>query len=300
MEETDEVSVEAGVETPSEAPAEEISEEILDIEGLEVEDDAIASADEYAPTEDEASEVVPMTEEEMDELERQLDEELDRLNEEFGSEEEEEIITEECEEEEIVTEEETPEEEEALEEASMRSTTHLRHTNLKPTNAEKKADTLNEARNLYAQLTTEVNKLVTESKSAKAEVETEKAKNEELKKLNESLTNKLKEFKDKLYEASVITSKTAFVNRLFLEHTTTQDQKKSIVSAFGKAQSREEVKALYESYNTQLGTTILNEGLENKIGKVIAEGTNTDVTAPKVVHGVDVSRYQKIMNYKSN
>jgi hypothetical protein len=317
--EEDGIEIESGMEdetaldTELEAPIDEIGAEEGAIEQFELEEDEFSVEDNEFSEEEEEGTVgtvftyddddddMSLSEEEdaeLDALELELQEELNRLNEELAdldSEEEEDEVIDglESEDEEVLPEgEECEEGEEPIEEASMSSDANLKHKNAKPANREANARKVNldEAKDMYNKLATEVTKILNENKTYKVQVD-------ELKSVNESLTSKLKEFKDKLYEASVITSKTAFVNRLFLEHTTTQEQKKSIVSAFNKANTRDEVKSLYESYNNTFGATVLNEGFESKISKVVTEGTSQQAT--NIVHGVDVSRYKKMINYKS-
>jgi hypothetical protein len=312
--EEDGIEIEADVETEIEDSSDSFtpSEEEIELEGepeieAEIETTEEISEDEFDGAidsgfttdtgETEEDEMMELSEEEMEELEAQLQEELARLDEElagFEDETEAEIEGLESGEEdaEVLPEgEECEEGEEPIEEASMSSDANLKHKNAKPTSREANARKVNmdEAREMYNKLSEEVTKILNENKTFKAQVQ-------ELKSVNESLSGKLKETTSKLYEAAVITAKTAYVNRLFLEHTTTQDQKKTIVNAFNKANNREEVKALYESYNTTLGSTVLNEGFETKISKVVTESTNKQ---SNIVHGVDVSKFKKLIEYKS-
>jgi hypothetical protein len=295
----DGIEIEAEVEgTPEEIESLDLD---LDVEGetdeLEEEEEYDTSLDvspsEIAPeveVEDE-SEFSELSEEEFDALENELNEQMARLEEELANIENEEEV-EGLEGEEVLPEgEECEEGEEPIEEASMSSDANLNHKNAKPATREANARkvNMNEAKEMYNQLTVEVNKILNENKAFKTQLD-------QLKAVNESLTGKLKETTSKLYEASVITAKTAYVNRIFLEHTTTQDQKKTIVNAFNKANTREDVKSLYESYNSTLGSTMLSEGFETKISKVVTESTKPQ---SNVVHGVDVSRFKKMIEYKS-
>jgi hypothetical protein len=298
----DGIEIDADTEVDSDVDSEiESSEEIFEDE--EDADDSEEELEEIFEDEEDFEEeeeydMFELSEEDTDSLDRELEEELKRLDELLNTEETEE--TEEIEglesgdaETEVLAEvEECDEDEEAIEEASMSSDANLKHKNAKPATREANARKVNldEAKELYNKLTSEVTKILNENKTFKAQID-------ELKAVNNSLNGKLKETTSKLYEAAVITAKTAYVNRLFLEHTTTQDQKKTIVNAFNKANSRDEVKSLYESYNTTLGATVLNEGIESKISKVVTE--NTNYQASSIVHGVDISKYKKMIEYKS-
>lgn len=164
------------------------------------------------------------------------------------------------------------EEEEELDEASQRTLANGKNQTLKPQTFPKNKlrSGLNESKKLMTKINQKMDDLLAENKRLQLE-------NKEISTLNEGLetkltaaTNKFQEVKGKLYEASIIASKSTCMNKLFLEHVTTQDEKINIVENFGKAVSRTEVQNLFENFDKffKKGTsTQLNEN-KNPLSKL--------------------------------
>lgn len=159
-----------------------------------------------------------------------------------------------------------------LDESNARTKANGRNQTLKPSGFPKNklragagggATSINEAKNLIALAQKQIKDVLKENARLKNT-------NKELSVLNEGLetkfgeaNGKLNEVKGKLYEASIVASKSTCINRLFLEHTTTQDEKIAIVEGFSKASTREEVRNLFGKFDKSFkngGVNTLNEG----------------------------------------
>lgn len=168
-----------------------------------------------------------------------------------------------------------------LDEASQRTLANGKNQTLKPNTfpKERKRSGLSESQNLLMKLSKKVEAVLAENARLKSE-------NKEMATLNEGLetkftaaTDKLQEVKGKLYEASIIASKSTCMNKLMLEHVTTQDEKINIVESFQKAASRAEVQNLFEKFDKSFkkGATVqLNEGknLFSKLNPLFKSETN--------------------------
>lgn len=161
-------------------------------------------------------------------------------------------------------------EEDELEEGNQRTLANGKNQTLKPQSFPKNRMRSGLHEGKLSQINKKVEAVLAENKRLKAE-------NKEISTLNEGLeikltaaTEKMQEVKGKLYEASIIASKSTCMNKLFLEHVTTQDEKIDIVQNFGKAVSRVEVNNLFEKFDKffKKGTsTQLNES-RNPISKL--------------------------------
>jgi hypothetical protein len=171
---------------------------------------------------------------------------------------------------------------EELEEASQRTLGQGRKQTLKPNTfpKERMRPGMNESQKLMTKLSEKVNAVLAENARLKSE-------NKEMATLNEGLetkftaaAEKLQEVKGKLYEASIIASKSTCMNKLMLEHVTTQDEKINIVESFQKASSRAEVQNLFEKFDKSFkkgGSAQLNEGKNplSKLNPLFKSETNT-------------------------
>jgi hypothetical protein len=105
------------------------------------------------------------------------------------------------------------------------------------------------------------NKLLTESQQLKNE--------------NEEFRKALKKFRSMLVETVVFNSNLSYVTKLFMEHSTTKDEKKSIITRFDEEVSNlKESKKLYRTIANELtNRKPINESVENKIIKgVVSSG----------------------------
>lgn len=90
----------------------------------------------------------------------------------------------------------------------------------------------------------------------------------QLKKENEEFRTSLKKFRDMLTETVVFNSNLAHVVKLFTEHTTTKDEKKSIITRFDETASIKESKQLYKTIVGELNNKkTVTESVEEKINK---------------------------------
>jgi hypothetical protein len=83
--------------------------------------------------------------------------------------------------------------------------------------------------------------------------------NEELKAINVEFKDALKKYKTQLYEMAVFNANLSHVNNLFVEHTTTVDEKKEILNKFKSVATIEESKSVYSQF-----VSTLNESKKSK------------------------------------
>lgn len=102
------------------------------------------------------------------------------------------------------------------------------------------------------------------------EVNKLKKENQELVKMNESFKTLNSKYKDQLYEMIFHNANLSHVNNLFVEHTTTTDEKKDILDKFNNVKTLDESKKLFKTL-----TTTLLEGKSNKktLDEVVSKGS---------------------------
>jgi hypothetical protein len=83
--------------------------------------------------------------------------------------------------------------------------------------------------------------------------------NNELKSINLEFKEHLKKYKTQLYEMAVFNANLSHVNNLFVEHTTTVDEKKDILNKFKSVATIEESKSVYSQF-----VSTLNESKKSK------------------------------------
>lgn len=95
--------------------------------------------------------------------------------------------------------------------------------------------------------------------------------NEELKSINVEFKEALKKYKTQLYEMAVFNANLSHVNNLFVEHTTTVDEKKEILNKFKSVSTIEESKKVYSGF-----VNTLNESKKSKktIEEMVQKPTN--------------------------
>jgi hypothetical protein len=86
---------------------------------------------------------------------------------------------------------------------------------------------------------------------------------------NEAFKGSLKKFRDMLNETVVFNSNLAYVVKLFTEHTTTKEEKKTIIERFDdNVSSLKESKKLYKTIVSELGSKkTVTESVEDKLNK---------------------------------
>ena len=111
------------------------------------------------------------------------------------------------------------------------------------------------------------------SKSINEEVETLKKQNAEYKKA-------LVLFKDKLNEVAVFNANLAYATRLFTEHSTTKQEKLTILKRFDGISTLNEAKNLFSQIKTELGTkTNVTESVVEKISNAPSTSSSQEVLA---------------------
>lgn len=126
--------------------------------------------------------------------------------------------------------------------------------------------------------------------------------NEELKSINLEFKDALKKYKTQLYEMAVFNANLSHVNNLFVEHTTTVDEKKDILNKFKSVATIEESKSVYNQF-----VSTLNESKKTK--KTIEEmvekpSVNSDSGLQKINESIEsqkesdsVKAIKKMMKY---
>lgn len=98
----------------------------------------------------------------------------------------------------------------------------------------------------------------------------------QLKTENEEFRKALKKFRNMLVETVVFNSNLSYVTKLFMEHSTTKDEKKKIIQRFDEEVTNlKESKKLYKSIVNELSVRKpMTESVENKIMKEVATGSS--------------------------
>ncbi len=128
--------------------------------------------------------------------------------------------------------------------------------------------------------------------------------NEELRQINLEFKDALNKYKTQLYEMAVFNANLSHVNNLFVEHTTSTDEKKEILSKYKSVSTIEESKKLYSEFANKL-----NESKSNKktIEEMVSDSRNGDsgsqklnesISQPSANDGIKAIKY--MMNYIEN
>jgi len=128
--------------------------------------------------------------------------------------------------------------------------------------------------------------------------------NQELKSINTDFKDALKKYKTQLYEMAVFNANLSHVNNLFVEHSTTVDEKKDILGKFKSVSTIEESKNTYKEF-----VKTLNESKKSKktIEEIVEKPSNGDSGSQKLNEslgkqnendGVKAIKY--MMNYIEN
>lgn len=109
------------------------------------------------------------------------------------------------------------------------------------------------------------NTLLSEAKAIKAE--------------NETFKKALKDFRKTITETAVFNINLTHATKLFLEHSTTSEEKKNILTRFDEEVTTiEESKKLYKRINSELGNKIpMNESVENKLMSEQTSGQSSQI-----------------------
>jgi hypothetical protein len=98
----------------------------------------------------------------------------------------------------------------------------------------------------------------------------------QLKNENEEFRKALKKFRSMLVETVVFNANLSYVTKLFMEHSTTKDEKKKIIQRFDEEVTNlKESKKLYKTIVNELTTRKpMNESVVNKISKEVTTGSS--------------------------
>ena len=128
------------------------------------------------------------------------------------------------------------------------------------------------------------------SGSINEEVETLKKQNAEYKKA-------LVLFKDKLNEVAVFNANLAYATRLFTEHSTTKQEKLSILKRFDTVSTLNESKGLYSSIASELSNkTTVTESVATKISNTPSSSSTEVLSEAKAYENPQFKRMKDLMS----
>ncbi|MFW6219643.1 MAG: hypothetical protein ACOC33_02240 [bacterium] len=117
---------------------------------------------------------------------------------------------------------------------------------------------------------------------------------------NKKLNEAVKEIKDQLYDLSVFNTNLSHVNKLFVEHSTTLDEKKEIVKRFKNSKTIEESKKVFGDLIQKLSSKKpIEETVKEKSEKVIDSSTKNNIvetTAYDVNDNPHLKRIKDVIN----
>lgn len=147
----------------------------------------------------------------------------------------------------------------------------------------------------FAQLKSLTEKLISENKTLKSE-------NVKVKDLNNRAVKRLDEIKTKLYEATVVSHKTAYVNQLFLENTLTSNEKQNILKEFKDADTIEGTKIIFEQFKNEINKKpMISESIEQKITKTVTQTEASTLVERKLMSEAEnpmVKKWKHLIDYK--
>jgi len=134
------------------------------------------------------------------------------------------------------------------------------------------------------------------SESSINEVNLLREKNEEYKKA-------LDVFRTKLNEVAVFNSNLAYATRLFTEHSTTKQEKISILKRFDNVESLKESKNLYRTIKDELSSSTgsngeqkLTESIERTVNKTVSTGSSANLIESKTYENPQFLRMKDLMS----
>lgn len=149
-----------------------------------------------------------------------------------------------------------------------------------------KSESVNEAivaKKLVSETAKKYNALLTEATKLKAE--------------NNEFRAALKEFRTKLVETVVFNSNLTYVTKLFMEHSTTKNEKDSILKRFDEVTSLKESKKLYKTMANELESRKpISESVENKIIKEAASGVSKQIIESTAYVDPSTKRIMDLIN----
>ena len=124
----------------------------------------------------------------------------------------------------------------------------------------------------------------------------------ELKGRNDEYKQALKQFRTMLAETVVFNSNLTYVTKLFMEHSTTKDEKENIFKRFdNEVSTLKESKRLYKTIESELkNRKPLNESIENKIMKEVSTSKSTQLNESTAYVDKETSRIMDLMKRVNN
>jgi len=124
----------------------------------------------------------------------------------------------------------------------------------------------------------------------------------ELKGKNEEYKTALKQFRTMLAETVVFNSNLTYVTKLFMEHSTSKDEKENIFKRFdNEVSTLKESKKLYKTIASELGSRKpINESIENKIIKEVSSSKSTQLNESTAYVDKETSRIMDLMKRVNN
>ena len=124
----------------------------------------------------------------------------------------------------------------------------------------------------------------------------------ELKGKNEEYKTALKKFRTMLAETVVFNSNLTYVAKLFMEHSTTKEEKESIFKRFDdEVSTLKESKKLYKTIDSELGNRKpINETIENKIVTEVASSKSAQLNESTAYVDKETSRIMDLMKRVNN
>jgi len=139
---------------------------------------------------------------------------------------------------------------------------------------------------------------------SEAEVKYKKLLNEatQLKAENEDFRKALKKFRGMLVETVVFNSNLSYVTKLFMEHSTTKEEKKKIIQRFDEEVTNlKESKKLYKTIVNELSSRKpVNESIGSKIIKEVATGSSKQLNEATAYVDPSTQRIKDLINRVEN
>lgn len=137
-----------------------------------------------------------------------------------------------------------------------------------------------------------------------AEVKYKKLLNEatQLKAENEDFRKALKKFRGMLVETVVFNSNLSYVTKLFMEHSTTKEEKKKIIQRFDEEVTNlKESKKLYKTIVNEISSRKpVNESIGSKIIKEVATGSSKQLNEATAYVDPSTQRIKDLINRVEN
>lgn len=119
----------------------------------------------------------------------------------------------------------------------------------------------------------------------------------ELKTKNEEYKQALKQFRTMLAETVVFNSNLTYVTKLFMEHSTTKEEKQAILKRFdSEATTLKESKRLYKSIVNELSSRKpMNESIERKLNNEVSSGMSKQLNESTAYIDKETQRIKDLM-----